>query len=144
MIRSDPERGPAAARGPRSALASAWLAALLTLLAVPALAATLEDVRERGAVRCGVNTNLTGFSTVNSLGAYSGFDVDLCRAVAAAVPLAGLRIVQGKSALSLYQFNTATAEHYFCRHCGIYTHHKRRADPSQCGINLGCIEGVKT
>ena len=49
------------------------------------MAATLEDVRERGAVRCGVNSNLTGFATANSLGEYTGFDVDICRAVASAI-----------------------------------------------------------
>jgi general L-amino acid transport system substrate-binding protein len=48
-------------------------------------AATLDDVQSRGIIRCGVNTNLAGFSTSNSLGEYSGFDVDVCRAVATAI-----------------------------------------------------------
>ena len=67
--------------------APAPLLLLLASLALPAaapLAATLEDVRARGSVRCGVNAELPGFSTANSLGAYRGFDIDLCRAVAAA------------------------------------------------------------
>ena len=46
---------------------------------------TLEKVQARGAVRCGVNAGLTGFSTANSLGEYSGFDVDICRAVSTAI-----------------------------------------------------------
>ncbi|MFT6307644.1 MAG: general L-amino acid transport system substrate-binding protein [Halioglobus sp.] len=47
--------------------------------------ATLDDVKARGALRCGVNQQLAGFSRANSLGEYSGFDIDVCRAVATAV-----------------------------------------------------------
>ena len=46
---------------------------------------TLERVRERGVVVCGVNPDLPGFGQSNSLGVWSGLDVDLCRAVASAV-----------------------------------------------------------
>ncbi len=63
--------------------------ALATLLAgaagTHASAATLESVTQRGALRCGVNLELAGFAKANSLGEYSGFDVDICRAVASAV-----------------------------------------------------------
>lgn len=50
--------------------------------------------------------------------------------------------MQGKEALKLYQFNTMTAKHYFCSHCGIYTHHQRRSNPQEYGYNVGCLEGV--
>lgn len=53
-----------------------------------------------------------------------------------------VNILKGADNLTLYSWNTHTAQHYFCKTCGIYTHNKRRADPSQCGINLGCIKGV--
>jgi hypothetical protein len=69
----------------------------------------------------------------------------MCRrrgAIAASVPLAGLKIVQGEDALQVYQFNTMTAKHFFCGRCGIYTHHQRRSNPSQYGYNVGCLEGV--
>lgn len=59
--------------------------ALSGLLAFSAQAALLDDVKARGALRCGVNQQLTGFARANSLGEYSGFDVDVCRAVATAV-----------------------------------------------------------
>ena len=69
----------------------------------------------------------------------------ICRrkgAVAASVPLSGLRIVKGQETLRLYQFNTRTAKHYFCSGCGIYTQHQRRSNPDQYGYNVGCLEGV--
>ena len=72
-------------------------------------------------------------------------DCSLCRrkgAIVASVPLSGIRIVKGHDALRLYQFNTMTAKHYFCGHCGIYTHHQRRSNPQQYGYNVGCLEGV--
>ncbi|HYD56079.1 MAG TPA: amino acid ABC transporter substrate-binding protein [Burkholderiales bacterium] len=46
---------------------------------------TLDTVRSRGAVLCGVNTGLAGFSQPDSKGVWKGIDVDVCRAVAAAV-----------------------------------------------------------
>lgn len=72
-------------------------------------------------------------------------DCTMCRmrgAVAVSVPLNGLTVLSGTDALTLYQFGTYTAEHYFCRHCGIYTHHRRRSNPNQYGVNVACIEGV--
>ena len=46
---------------------------------------TLEQVQERGFLKCGVSTGATGFTEVGDDGSYSGFDVDYCYAVAAAV-----------------------------------------------------------
>jgi len=46
---------------------------------------TLKEVRDRGSLVCGVNEGLPGFSYVDERGAWSGFDVDFCRAVAAAI-----------------------------------------------------------
>ncbi len=62
------------------------LAIVITgLLALPTYAAKLDEVQARGALRCGVNTELAGFAKANSLGEYAGFDVDVCRAVATAI-----------------------------------------------------------
>ncbi len=72
-------------------------------------------------------------------------DCSLCRrrgAVAASVPLSGINIIKGEDKLALYQFNTKTAKHYFCRVCGIYTHHQRRSNPEQYGFNVACLEGI--
>ncbi len=63
------------------------VAALATsLLAMPAFAGkTLDDVKKKGVIACGVNTSAVGFSSADSKGQWSGIDVDFCRAVAAAV-----------------------------------------------------------
>jgi hypothetical protein len=63
-------------------------------------------------------------------------------AIAASVPIDGLKIIKGAEKLTLYQFNTMTAKHYFCSVCGIYTHHQRRSNPHQFGFNVACLEGV--
>ena len=59
--------------------------AALALTASVASAATLDDVKAKGFVQCGVNTGLAGFASPNDKGEWAGFDVDLCKAVAAAV-----------------------------------------------------------
>ena len=46
---------------------------------------TLDSVKSKGFVQCGVNTGLAGFSQPDSKGVWKGIDVDVCRAVAAAV-----------------------------------------------------------
>jgi len=55
------------------------------LTATAAAAATLDDVKARGSLNCGVSTGLAGFSARDAAGEWTGFDVALCRAVAAAV-----------------------------------------------------------
>jgi general L-amino acid transport system substrate-binding protein len=62
--------------------------ALATMVAAPqwvGAQSTLDAVRSKGYVQCGVNTGLAGFSQPDSKGVWRGIDVDLCRAVAAAV-----------------------------------------------------------
>ncbi|MCR9107819.1 GFA family protein [Marivita sp. XM-24bin2] len=60
----------------------------------------------------------------------------------ASVARNNLEILKGAENLNLYSFGTHTAQHYFCKTCGIYTHHQRRSDPDEYGVNMGCIEGV--
>lgn len=61
---------------------AAWIA---IAAAIPANAATIDDVRTRGQLNCGVSEGLPGFSEADPSGQWHGFDVDICRAVAAAV-----------------------------------------------------------
>lgn len=64
-------------------------------------------------------------------------------AVVASVKIENLQVVKGENVLTLYTFNTHSAQHYFCSVCGIYTHHKRRSNPNEYGVNIACIEGVR-
>ena len=69
----------------------------------------------------------------------------ICRmrgAVAVTSTPADFRLTQGEDFVATYRFNTNTAEHHFCTVCGIYTHHKRRSNPNQLGVNVACLEGV--
>src|SRR5207253_4155667 len=63
-----------------------WISFLLLFTAESSLAqSTLDAVKAKGFVQCGVNTGLAGFSQPDSKGVWRGIDVDICRAVAAAV-----------------------------------------------------------
>ena len=68
---------------------SLFISLLLTLGVSSAIAgshgSTLDLVKERGKLMCGTNTGLTGFAAPNDAGVWEGIDVDVCRAVAAAV-----------------------------------------------------------
>jgi hypothetical protein len=53
-----------------------------------------------------------------------------------------LRILAGEAELTLYQFNTKTAKHYFCRHCGVSPFSRPRLDPGRWAFNVRCVDGV--
>ena len=63
-------------------------------------------------------------------------------AIAVSAELDDIAIWQGADMLSLYQFGTMAARHYFCSRCGIYTHHQRRSNPHQYGVNVACLDGI--
>ncbi len=69
----------------RVAAVAATALVAASLLAAAATAATLDDVKARGRLVCGVNQGLPGFSAPDDSGRWTGFDVDFCRAVAAAI-----------------------------------------------------------
>lgn len=72
-------------------------------------------------------------------------DCSYCRRRSAAVvsaPLDGIEVVKGAENLTLYSFGTHTAQHFFCKTCGIYMYHRRRSNPNEYGVNLYCIEGM--
>src|SRR5579862_7396579 len=62
-----------------------FVAGLMLGGARPAGAGTLEDIRQKGFLACDVSTGVSGYSMPDAQGHWRGFDVDLCRAVAAAV-----------------------------------------------------------
>ena len=54
------------------------------------------------------------------------------------------KILKGENKLKLYQFHSKVAKHFFCSHCGIYTHHNPRSHPNMTGFNLGCVDEIDT
>lgn len=71
-------------------------------------------------------------------------DCSLCvkkNAVMAKVHESALTVTAGEHVLSLYQWNTRRAKHYFCSRCGIYTFHRKRAAPDHYGVNVFCLDG---
>lgn len=62
-------------------------------------------------------------------------------AVAVTAAPGGIEIVQGEDNLTLYQWGTKTAEHYFCKTCGNYTHHRRRGS-DEFAVNLAALDDV--
>ena len=95
----------------------------------------------KGSCHCGA----VHFEVDGGIEEYRRCNCSICRrkgAIMVTARKADFRLVAGADNLSLYQWNTNTARHYFCKTCGIYTHHWRRSAP-QYGFNLGCVEGVK-
>jgi len=102
-----------------------------------------EPVILNGSCHCGsvkfIATLTQGFASARRC------TCSICRmrgAVAVTSTPEAFRITQGEDKLATYRFNTGVAEHHFCSVCGIYTHHKRRSDPNQLGVNVACLEGV--
>lgn len=96
----------------------------------------------RGSCHCGAVTFEVALT--DGVNTARRCDCSLCSrrgAVAVSAPLAGIRYLTGESNLTLYRFNTRVAEHYFCKTCGIYTHHRRRSNPDQIGVNLAALHG---
>lgn len=103
----------------------------------------MSEKQFRGACHCGGVT--FSVELVEGLDAPRRCDCSYCRMRGAAVVSAladKLTINSGADLLSVYRFNTMQAEHHFCSSCGIYTHHKRRSNPSQLSVNVACLEGV--
>ncbi len=61
------------------------IAATATVMATTATAGTLDDVKAKGFIQCGVTTGLAGFAAPDNDGKWQGFDVDFCRAMSAAI-----------------------------------------------------------
>jgi hypothetical protein len=51
-------------------------------------------------------------------------------------------LLEGNEYLGLYKWNKNIAEHYFCKVCGVYTHHKRRRYPDQISVNFACLDDL--
>lgn len=94
----------------------------------------------RGSCHCGA----VRFSVEAPVVELTTCDCSLCvkkNAVMAKVPEQALKVLEGEDMLTLYQWNTRRAKHYFCRRCGIYVFHRKRAAPDHFGVNVFCLDG---
>lgn len=72
-------------------------------------------------------------------------DCSICRkknALMVKVHEDDFELLRGEDSLTLYQFHTRTAKHYFCRVCGIYPFHRKRSAPDSYGVNVHCLDDV--
>ncbi|HKD23143.1 MAG TPA: GFA family protein [Rhizomicrobium sp.] len=94
-----------------------------------------------GSCHCGT----VRFRVDAPIGELTTCDCSICvkrNALMAKVPERALTVLAGEEALTLYEWNTRRAKHYFCRHCGIYVFHRKRAAPDHFGVNVFCLDGV--
>ena len=87
-----------------------------------------------------IEVEINSPDTLNYLGQCNCSICEKRGAIMVIVDNANVKIVKGEDKLSLYQFHTNTAKHYFCSICGIYTHHQTRTSKSKWGINTACLD----
>jgi hypothetical protein len=58
------------------------------------------------------------------------------------VPPEQFELLRGKDELTTYQFNTKTAKHTFCKHCGMHPFYVPRSDPDKIDVNARCLDGI--
>ena len=56
------------------------------------------------------------------------------------VPRSRIRLLKGAESLTEYRFNTGTARHLFCRHCGVKSFYVPRSNPDGYSVNLRCLD----
>jgi hypothetical protein len=61
--------------------------------------------------------------------------------VSCIVPAGRFELLAGEEALATYRFNTGTAQHRFCRTCGIHPFSRPRSHPDAYDVNLRCLDG---
>lgn len=97
---------------------------------------TYEGGCHCGRVRFRVTTDLSGVSECNcSICTKKGF-------LHLIVPPAQFELLAGRDDLTTYEFNTRTAKHTFCRHCGVHSFYVPRSDPDKIDVNVRCLDDV--
>lgn len=98
-------------------------------------------VKYQGSCHCG----RVSFELEARLDYVMECNCSLCRRIGALWHGAGesnFRITAGENELVLYQFNTMTAKHYSCKHCGVHPFSRPRLDPTRWAVNVRCIDDV--
>jgi hypothetical protein len=58
------------------------------------------------------------------------------------VPPERFELLGGGNDLTTYRFNTGTAKHTFCRHCGVHPFYVPRSDPDKIDVNVRCLDDI--
>ena len=58
------------------------------------------------------------------------------------VPPERFELLGGENDLTTYRFNTGTAKHTFCRHCGVHPFYVPRSDPDKIDVNVRCLDDI--
>ncbi len=94
-----------------------------------------------GSCHCGTVKFKAVLDTANAVRC----NCSLCRrkgSIMITVVDGSFELLEGEDALTLYQWNTQVAKHYFCKHCGIYTFHRPRSNPAIYRANAGCFSEI--
>ena len=101
-----------------------------------AMLRTFEGGCHCGRVRFRVSGDLSGVTECNcSICAKKGF-------LHLIVPPEQFELLLGAEDFAVYRFNTGTAKHTFCRHCGIHAFYVPRSDPDKIDVNVRCLDGI--
>ena len=99
-------------------------------------------INHKGGCHCGqVRFEVTALPTIK---AYQ-CNCSICSKsghIGMVVPRDRFNLISGEDFLAEYRFDSGEARHLFCKHCGIYTHHRSRVSPDKYDFNVGCLEGV--
>ncbi len=97
-------------------------------------------VKHKGSCHCGAITfEVNGTATIKA----SECNCSICRAcgfVHYIVPKEDFRLLTGENDITTYSFNTHTAKHTFCKHCGIKSFYTPRSHPDGISINVNCLD----
>lgn len=95
----------------------------------------------QGSCHCG----RVRFEMVSDFSSVARCNCSICRRKGTPMVMTregSFKLFSGENFLTLHQFNTGAARHYFCKVCGIYTHHNPRSNPAHTRVNAGCLEGI--
>src|SRR5215467_2688023 len=101
---------------------------------------TLPEVVHRGGCHCGAvafevdaPADIAALECNCSICCMTGF-------LHLIVPRSRLRLLRGAQELTEYRFNTGTARHLFCRHCGVKSFYVPRSNPDGYSVNVRCLD----
>jgi len=98
---------------------------------------TMDGSCHCGRVRFRVTADLDGVTECNcSICSKKGF-------LHLIVPPDGFALLSGRDDLATYRFNTGTAQHTFCKACGVHPFYVPRSDQDKIDVNVRCLDGIE-